>query len=104
MSRELIYANIGREVGALVSEKQAAYGDSFGNAHKVMAELYPQGISIAQMPDALTIIRIVDKLFRIANKKSAFGESPYRDIVGYGLLAIARDEDKGGRQWNRPEN
>ena len=37
----------------------------------------------------LTIVRIVDKLFRITNQKDAFGESPYRDIAGYGLLGTA---------------
>lgn len=86
------YAEIGAEIGGLVQDKQAAYGDSFGHAGNVMRELYPNGISHTQMDDALTIVRIVDKLFRIANKKNAFGESPYRDIAGYALLAVGRDE------------
>lgn len=86
------YQKIGSEIGALVIEKQKAYGDSFGNAGAVMKILYPQGIDAEKMDDALTIVRIVDKLFRIANKKNAFGESPYRDIAGYALLAVGRDE------------
>jgi hypothetical protein len=88
-----MYRQIGFEIGRLVEEKQIAYGDSFGNAHKVMSALYPKGIKVEQMGDALTITRIIDKLFRIANKKDAFGESPYRDIAGYALLAVKRDED-----------
>ena len=39
----------------------------------------------------LTITRIIDKLFRIANRKDAFGESPYRDLTGYGLLGYVKD-------------
>jgi hypothetical protein len=73
-------------LGKLVDEKQAAYGNSFGNAGKVMAVLYPNGISLEQMDDALVVVRIIDKLFRIANRKDAFGESPFNDIAGYGLL------------------
>lgn len=88
------YQDIGRDIGALVESKQMAYGDSFGNSGAVMKILYPNGIGPDHVDDALTIVRIIDKLFRIANKKDAFGESPYRDIVGYGLLAVARDEKK----------
>lgn len=87
------YPEIANEIGKLVEEKQIAYGDSFGQSYKVMQALYPNGITLEQMHDALTITRIIDKLFRIANKKDAFGESPYRDIAGYALLAVKRDED-----------
>lgn len=83
---------IGQEVGRLVATKQAAYGDSFGKSGAVMRALYPDGISTAQVDDALTIVRIVDKLFRIATDRDALGESPYRDIAGYSLLAVARVE------------
>jgi hypothetical protein len=89
------HAAIGASVGNLVNEKQHAYGDSFGKAGRVMRELYPNGIAVDQLDDALTIVRIVDKLFRIATRKNAFGESPYRDIAGYSLLAVGRDERSG---------
>jgi len=88
------YTDIALEIGKLVQEKQLAYGDSFGKSYKVMEALYPNGIDTYKMHDALTIIRIVDKLFRIATNRDAFGESPYRDIAGYALLAVKRDEDK----------
>lgn len=90
------YEYLGREIGALVEEKQQSYGDSFNRSGVVMSLLYPQGISVAQMDDALCVVRIVDKLFRIANQPQAFGESPYRDIAGYGLLGAARAEARGG--------
>lgn len=79
----------------LVIEKQIAYGDSFGKSGQIMAVLYPDGVKPEQMSDMLTIVRVIDKLFRIANKKDAFGESPWRDIMGYSLLAVVRDESKG---------
>lgn len=85
------YAAIGAAIGELVQEKQAAYGDSFGNTDRFLEILYPQGIAPAQFGDALTLVRMFDKMMRIANKKDAFGESPYRDIAGYALLAVARD-------------
>ena len=39
----------------------------------------------------LCVVRIFDKLKRIATQKNAFSESPYQDIVGYGLLGTERD-------------
>lgn len=80
------YERIGAEVGRLVAEKQAAYGDSFGKAGEILRVLYPAGISPDSYGDALAIVRVIDKLFRIATDKDAFGESPWRDIAGYGLL------------------
>ena len=58
----------------------------------VLALPYPQGVGPEQMTDALAVVRIVDKLFRIAKDRDALGESPYRDIAGYGILGAHRVE------------
>ena len=87
------YKRLGWKVGRLVEDKQMTYGNSFGNSHKILQILYPNGINLEQMEDVLTMARILDKLFRIANKKTAYGESPYRDICGYSLLALQRAND-----------
>lgn len=81
------------EIACLVEQKQAAYGDSFGKSGKIMEILYPEGIKPDQLKDALTVVRVIDKLFRIATKKDAFGESPWRDIMGYALLEVAKEEE-----------
>ena len=81
---------IGAEVGRLVQQKRNSYGDSFGRSGDVLRVLYPDGIKPEQYDDMLAIIRIIDKLFRIANHRDAHGESPYIDIAGYGLLGAAR--------------
>jgi hypothetical protein len=43
----------------------------------------------------LCVVRIFDKLKRIATNKDAFGESPYGDIIGYGLLGLHKDKLAG---------
>ncbi len=84
------FANIGNKVGKLVSDKQRAYGDSFGRSGECLRQMFPEGIKPNQYDDLLTIARILDKLFRIANNPTAFDENPYQDIVGYGLLGMNR--------------
>ena len=88
----MTYADIGREIGELVQAKNAAYGDSFSHSGEVLRILYPKGIPPDGYTDALAVIRVIDKLFRLANEKDAFGESPWRDIVGYGILGIQNHE------------
>lgn len=88
------FKQIGTEIGALVEEKNSAYGSSFAESYKILNTLYPNGIKPEQYTDALAIIRVIDKLFRIANKKDAFGESPWKDIAGYAILGISNDESK----------
>ncbi len=95
------YIRIATELGKLVKEKQEAYGDSFSKSEQIIKILYPSGVRPENYRDLLTITRIIDKLFRIATRKNAFGESPYRDIAGYALLGLASDleeEEKNSRK------
>ena len=85
---------IGKEIGQMLTEKQRAYGDSFSKAGGIVAILYPGGIYPEKLDDALTIIRVIDKLFRIATDRDALGESPWRDIAGYAILSVKRDADR----------
>lgn len=89
------YQEIADSIGRLTQEKNEAYGDSFGQACRILEVLYPDGISPTQYRDALAITRVIDKLFRLANKRDAFGESPWRDIAGYAILGVANDEPTG---------
>ena len=85
------YIKMASGLGKLVKDKQEAYGDSFNKSEQIIKILYPDGIRPENYKDLLTITRIIDKLFRIATQKDAFGESPYRDIAGYALLGLAND-------------
>ena len=80
------FVEIGASIGRLVDEKQQAYGNSFGNTGKLLRMLYPNGVTPEQYDDLLGMVRLIDKLFRIATSKNAYGEDPWRDIAGYALL------------------
>lgn len=88
------FQEIGTAVGKLVQEKNEAYGDAFLRVGEVLRVLYPEGISLDQYDDMLAITRVLDKLFRIATDKDAFGETPWQDVCGYAILSIARDNAK----------
>jgi hypothetical protein len=82
------HEGIGTEMGRLVDRKNAAYGHSFKKSGDFLRLLYPDGIKPEQYQDMLALVRIYDKMNRIATDKDAFGEDPFSDIVGYGLLAV----------------
>ena len=85
---------IGKEIGELVTQKNLAYGDSYAKSERIMKELYPNGVKPEQYRDMMAVIRVIDKLFRIATRKNAFGESPWKDISGYGVLGVFNDQSK----------
>jgi len=87
------FSEQGRRVGELVAKKQSAYGNSFGQAGQILRVLYPNGVPVEKMDDMLTVARVLDKLFRIATDRDAMGESPWKDICGYALLALSKAED-----------
>ena len=86
------FEEIGYELGKLVTEKNKAYGNSFDNSIKIFKVLFPDGVPVEKYGSLLTMARVIDKLFRIATQKDAFGESPWRDIAGYALLELEKDE------------
>jgi len=95
------YVKTATEIGKLVKDKQEAYGDSFSKSEEIIKILFPDGVAVENYRDLLTITRIIDKLFRIATRKNAFSESPYRDIAGYALLGLVSDleqEKKNSRK------
>ena len=89
------YKELAEQIGNLVEEKNAAYGNSFEQAGEFLRLLYPNGIPPEAYGDMLCVVRIFDKLKRIATNKDAFGESPYGDIIGYGLLGLHKDKLAG---------
>lgn len=97
------YEAYASEIGSMLDVKQEAYGDSFGRSHRIFEELLREYkhdenyvIPKEMLPHLLTLTRMVDKLFRVVSnpKHDRMGESPYRDIAGYALLAAAREEDR----------
>lgn len=86
------FERIGAEIGKLVAEKNRAYGNSFNTIGEALRLLYPDGIQPDQYTDALALVRIWDKMMRVATDRDALGESPFRDIAGYGVLGAERVE------------
>jgi len=94
MTKEKNFVDLGNEIGQLLQVKNKAYGNSFEESEKVLKVLFPNGVPVDKYQDFLTITRIIDKLFRIANDKNAFNEDPWRDIAGYAILSLWSQQKK----------
>lgn len=72
-------------------EKRQFYGNAFNNAPDILTMLYPDGVPVASYSDLLTVVRIIDKLYRIANQESSKDpEDPWKDIAGYAILSLEK--------------
>ena len=85
------FVEIGNRIGQMVEEKNLAYGDSFAQSGQILRILYPDGIGERGLDDMLAIVRVLDKIFRIAANRDSFCEDPWSDICGYAILAIERN-------------
>jgi len=90
------WASLGAEVATVVDATNTAYGDAFSKSGDFLKLLYPDGIKPEQYQDMLALVRVFDKQMRIATNPGAFGESPFRDIAGYGLLGY-REHIRAGK-------
>lgn len=89
-----LYQKIASELGKLLVEKDKAYGRAWLKSSEFLKLIFPNGINPDQYVDMLLIVRIFDKMSRIASSKNAFGENPFKDIAGYGILGASRSEKK----------
>jgi len=78
-------------------EKNRKYGDAVRKTLGMLNELYPEGIRPDQYSDLLLLVRVMDKLIRIATytpeRREADDESPWADVRGYGILGEEKDLD-----------
>ena len=68
-----MFEEIGELVGKLVSIKNEKYGNSFHDSAYFLELLYPNGVDVDQYTDMLTLVRMFDKMKRIATDKDALG-------------------------------
>ncbi len=84
------FAKEAKRVAIIVNEKNLQYGNSFEKSGEILKILYPTGIGLEHYDEMLTVIRIIDKLFRIATGHSSDNEDPWQDICGYALLELEK--------------
>ena len=85
------FTELANGIGKLVEEKNKAYGSAFDRAGDFLKILYPEGIKPDQYKDMLCIVRVFDKLMRIATSYEGTEEKKvdaYSDLMGYGLLGL----------------
>jgi hypothetical protein len=85
------FTELAKGIADLVTEKEKAYGSAFDKAGDFLRVLYPEGIKPEQYKDMLCIVRVFDKLMRIATSYEGTEEKKvdaYSDLMGYGLLGL----------------
>jgi hypothetical protein len=85
------FTELAKGIADLVTEKEKAYGSAFDKAGDFLKVLYPDGIKPEQYKDMLCIVRVFDKLMRIATSYEGTEEKKvdaYSDLMGYGLLGL----------------
>lgn len=81
------YELIAMEIASLLQIKNAAYGSAFEKTTLILTQLYPNGIPLESYKDVHVVVRVLDKLSRIAQNNDPLGEDPWKDICGYSILA-----------------
>lgn len=79
-------------IGATLQQKNLAYGDSFSKTPAILEILYPDGVKPYQYRNLLTLVRMVDKINRIAASSGKDSEDPFTDLAGYAILAQVLQE------------
>ena len=93
------YEAIGKSIGELVDKKNAQYGDSINNTAEFLDTLFPNGIPVEMYRYLGILVRMYDKMKRIANGNQG-DENAWNDIAGYAILMSEEiPNDAAGYSW-----
>lgn len=98
------FTELANDIGQLVESKNKAYGSAFDKCGDFLRVLYPEGIKPEQYKDMLCIVRVFDKLMRIATSYEGTEEKKvdaYSDLMGYGLLGLRASLEEQHIQHSR---
>lgn len=87
------FTNIANEIGKLLDDKNTQYGSAFETVPQILSILYPSGIAPKDYQNLLTLTRILDKVQRIATNNGNDPEDPWRDIAGYAILQLSKQDN-----------
>ena len=83
------------EVASIVEEKDKAYGGAVDEVGKFLKILFPNGILPEQFDDLTFILRIFDKLKRMARDPNSLNEDTCQDLIGYASLWLRSRRKRG---------
>jgi len=88
--------DIACDVVKVVEEKNREYGSAFQKVGEILSILFPNGIPTNKYHDAAILIRVLDKVCRIANTNDkGVKKDAWLDICGYALLRLSEGDLNG---------
>lgn len=87
------YKEVGSSIGHIVDQKNKQYGNAINDTEDFLRLLYPCGIAPSDYKNIGILVRIFDKIKRIANGNKG-DENAYMDIAGYAILMSKIKEEK----------
>jgi len=88
--------SISRDVVSIVKEKNREYGSAFQKVSHILSILFPNGIPTNKYHDVAILIRVLDKICRIASANDKdVKKDAWLDITGYGLLRLSEGDLNG---------
>ena len=83
------WQTIADDMTSLLKAKRDSYGNNLACTPEIMKLMYPSGITHEQLDDFLILVRMVDKMFRIANGANfKLGEDAWKDLAGYAMCVL----------------
>ncbi len=93
---ELELESISRDVVGVVKEKNREYGSAFQKVSEILTILFPNGIPTNKYHDVAILIRVLDKVCRIASANDKdVKKDAWLDLTGYGLLRLSEGDLNG---------
>jgi len=84
------------DVVVVVEEKNREYGSAFQKVSEILSILFPNGIPTSKYHDVAILVRVLDKICRIANANDKGArKDAWLDLTGYGLLRLSEGDLNG---------
>lgn len=90
------FFDVGEKLVTKVAQKNNDYGSAFEQIEEILKVLYPNGVPVHQYGNMSLLVRMLDKVCRLANEREKFyNEDSWDDLIGYCFVGKVSNLRKG---------
>lgn len=93
---ETYWHKLGKQIGDIVADKNAKYGSAYRSSADFLKVLFPNGIPVDRYQEVLLMVRMFDKMQRLATGCGGDTEDPWMDLAGYSMLGVESSQHRKG--------
>jgi len=90
------YEKLGNDIKPIVEKLESDYGHSLGETKEILKMMYPNGVNQEQLGDVVSIVRMLDEMFKVARIDGAVSDENrdevWKEMIAKAFATVAQEQ------------